>query len=120
VVGGALLTTGLTDLASFHVPETLIGVLGLSQIVYIGGKLASPPSCADLDAALAELRRKEAAFTALVAQETANPTADIAAAKATAQAAYKTALETVWTMFQATFGSELSTKATADRSLHTA
>jgi hypothetical protein len=120
VVGGTLLTTRLTDRVSFHVPETLIGVLGLIQVVYIGGQLASPPSCGDLDAALADLRRKEDAFTALVAQATANPTADVAAAKATPQAAYKTALETVWTMFQATFGGELSTKPTADRSLHTA
>ena len=44
----------------------------------------------------------------------------MAAARPAAQAAYKTAMETVWTMFQATLGSELSTKATADRSLHTA
>jgi hypothetical protein len=119
VVGGALLTTGLTDLASFEVPQTLLGILGLSQVVYIGGKLTSPPSCADIDAAITDLRRKEDAFIGLAARDPATLTAEEAAAMPAAQAAYRAAMETVWTMFQATLGSELSTKETADRTLHT-
>ena len=60
VVGGALLDTGLTDLAAFQVPQSLLGVLGLSQVVYVGGKLVSPPSYAELNSALTNLRDLEA------------------------------------------------------------
>ena len=43
-VGGALLVGGVNELASFSIPQTLLGILGLSQIVYIGGKLVSTSS----------------------------------------------------------------------------
>ena len=109
----------LPDLASFEVPQTLLGILGLSQVVYIGGKLTSPPSCADIDAAITDLRRKETSCIGLAARDPATLTAEEAAAMPAAQAAYRAAMETVWTMFQATLGSELSTKETADRTLHT-
>jgi len=62
VVGGALLKTGLTDLASFKIPETLLGVLGLSQVVYVGGKLAGPKSFSDLDDAISAARALETKF----------------------------------------------------------
>ena len=62
VVGGALVVTGLTDLASFKIPDNLLGILGLSQIIYIGGKLVSPPTCSDLDDAITVLRGLEEAF----------------------------------------------------------
>jgi hypothetical protein len=71
VVGGALLSTGLTDLASFEVPTTLLGILGLSQVVYVGGKLVAPTSIADLDKAVTNLRELERDF-----RETALKTAD--------------------------------------------
>src|SRR5262249_46800543 len=51
VVGGALVFIGLRDLATFSIPETLLGILGLSQVVYLGGKLVAPPSCSELNAA---------------------------------------------------------------------
>jgi hypothetical protein len=62
VVGGALLTSPWQDLASFSIPDNLLGVLGLSQVVYVGGKLVAPPSMADLDKALTELRQLESEF----------------------------------------------------------
>jgi hypothetical protein len=71
VVGGALLSIGLTDLASFEVPNTLLGILGLSQVVYVGGKLVAPSSIADLDKAVTKLRELEKDF-----RETALKTAD--------------------------------------------
>jgi hypothetical protein len=51
VVGGALLAAGINELSTFSVPETVLGVLGLSQIVYVAGKLVAPPSFDDLNAA---------------------------------------------------------------------
>ena len=64
VVGGALLVVGLRDLASFSIPETLLGVLGLSQVVYIGGKLVAPPTCSELNTATTALREMERDFVA--------------------------------------------------------
>jgi hypothetical protein len=49
VVGGALLAAGINELSSFSVPDTVLGVLGLSQVVYVAGKLVSPPSFDDLN-----------------------------------------------------------------------
>lgn len=62
VVGGALLAAGISELSSFTIPQTLLGVLGLSQVVYIGGKLVSPPSVAELNTATKALRELERQF----------------------------------------------------------
>jgi hypothetical protein len=62
VVGGALLSTGISELSTFSVPETLLGVLGLSQVVYVAGKLVSPPSFSDLNAATRTVRELERSF----------------------------------------------------------
>jgi hypothetical protein len=51
VVGAALLAAGINQLSSFTVPETVLGVLGLSQVVYLAGKLVSPPTFDELNAA---------------------------------------------------------------------
>jgi hypothetical protein len=51
VVGAALLAAGINQLSSFTVPETVLGVLGLSQVVYLAGKLVSPPTFEELNAA---------------------------------------------------------------------
>jgi hypothetical protein len=59
VVGSALLAAGINELASFTIPETLLGVLGLSQVVYVAGKLVAPPSSADLYASTKALRELE-------------------------------------------------------------
>ena len=37
-------------------PPTLLGVLGLSQVVYVGGVMVKPPAVADLDNAITQLR----------------------------------------------------------------
>ena len=51
VVGGALLAAGINELSTFSVPQTVLGVLGLSQVVYLAGKLVAPPSFDDLNTA---------------------------------------------------------------------
>jgi hypothetical protein len=61
VVGGALLVVGVSQLASFEIPTSLLGVLGLSQVVYVAGKLVSPPAMADLNKAIKALRDLERA-----------------------------------------------------------
>ncbi|WFT96999.1 hypothetical protein QA633_08085 [Bradyrhizobium barranii] len=64
VVGGALIIGGVTQLSSFEIPQTLLGILGLSQVVYIGGKLVTPTSMADLNKSIDDLRQAEKKFRA--------------------------------------------------------
>ena len=59
VVGGALLGAGFSDLSTSAIPLNLLGILGLSQIVYVGGKLATPPSFDELNKAATDLRKKD-------------------------------------------------------------
>ena len=65
-VGIALVVGGVTQLSSFTIPETLLGILGLSQAVYIGGKLVTPTTMADLNQAIANLRDLESKFRTAV------------------------------------------------------
>lgn len=64
VVGGALIIGGVTQLSSFEIPQTLLGILGLSQVVYLGGKLVTPTSMADLNKSIDDLRQAEKKFRA--------------------------------------------------------
>ncbi|MGY3690561.1 hypothetical protein ACVIGA_000641 [Bradyrhizobium sp. USDA 3240] len=61
-VGIALLIGGITQLASFTVPQNILGILGLSQIVYIAGKLVSTNGTSDLNTVLSDVRNAEAEF----------------------------------------------------------
>ena len=70
VVAVALLVGGEERLASFAVPETLLGILGLSQVVYVAGTLARPASIGDLDQALSNLREMEGKLQTCIARKT--------------------------------------------------
>lgn len=72
-VAVALVVGGASSLATFTVPETLLGILGLSQVVYVGGILVRPPAVDDLDQALTKLR---AAGEAVAASKTQNTDTD--------------------------------------------
>ncbi len=62
VVGIALVQVGFTELATFTIPEAMLGVLGLSQVVYLGGKVVDGPAIQELDVALDELVKAESSF----------------------------------------------------------
>ena len=62
VVGIALLMTGLSGLANFTIPMALLGVIGLSQVTYVGGKIVAPTKFGDLDSKLTELRKAQEDF----------------------------------------------------------
>lgn len=108
----------LNDLAGFAISDALLGLLGLSQVLYVGGKLIAPPAIRDLDAKLAELRKLEQALleardkAGLVgvafAFGTRSPEFD-AAAKAYAD--YKTAWAQARTMFESTLGRDVPAEA---------
>lgn len=61
-VGAALFIGGVTQLSSFTIPQTLLGILGLSQAVYIGGKIVTPTNMVTLNATLDDLRALELKF----------------------------------------------------------
>jgi len=76
-VGAALLVTGVNELASFTIPDTLLGILGLSQAVYIGGKAVSTSAVAEFNNAVTSLREAEQHYGEAM---TGKPGADPAAA----------------------------------------
>ena len=59
VVIGGLIVAGVNELSTFVVPNTILGIVGLSQVVYIGGKLATPTNISDLNSIIAGLRSDE-------------------------------------------------------------
>jgi hypothetical protein len=62
VIGIALLIIGVHGLANFSVPDALLGVIGLSQATYIGGKITAPTGFGDLDTKLTAVRAAQDAF----------------------------------------------------------
>ena len=62
VVMVALIAAGVTQLPTFVIPDTILGIVGLSQVVYIGGKLVTPTNMSDLNAAITDLRDRESKF----------------------------------------------------------
>ena len=88
VVGVSLLAIGLNGLASFDVPANFLGVLGLSQVVYVGGKLVAPPSCTELDKAISDLRDLETKFKAQATTANKGPPQSLAAAMLLAPTEY--------------------------------
>jgi hypothetical protein len=62
VVVLSLIATGVTQLSTFVIPNTILGIVGLSQAVYIGGKLVTPTNISDINAAITDLRDREKKF----------------------------------------------------------
>jgi hypothetical protein len=61
VVAVALVRTSLSDFGSFKIPNELLALLGLSQVVFIGGKAVEKSAYNELDAKLDDVRAKEEA-----------------------------------------------------------
>ena len=66
VVGGALLVAGVRELASFSIPDTLLGILGLSQAVYVTGKFVTPSDVGALNSAISAAREAEVTYLGTV------------------------------------------------------
>jgi hypothetical protein len=81
VVAVALIASSLTGLTTFEIPNELLGLLGLSQIVFIGGKAAEKSPYVELDERLTSLRQRERKYQLAVAAAAAitDPTARTAA-----------------------------------------
>lgn len=66
LVAYSLLTSDLEKLATFTVPPNLLALLGLSNVVYIGGKAVAPNSVGELDEKVRALRDAERNWVAKV------------------------------------------------------
>lgn len=62
IVAISLAMLGGSDLGTFDIPDTLLGVLGLSQGVYVAGRAVTPPTYADYDKKLTATREAEARY----------------------------------------------------------
>lgn len=60
VVAVALVRTGLSGLGAFEIPAELLQLLGLSQVVFIGGKAVETTSYEELEKQLKDVREQEA------------------------------------------------------------
>ncbi len=94
IVGISLVLTGLTSegaLAKFTISAEYLALIGLSQVVYVGGKAITPPTHSQLEDEISKLRNLETAFLEKVATawQSSTPTpADMAAAKSVALPEY--------------------------------
>jgi hypothetical protein len=62
VVAVALMISGFTGIGTFKIPLELLTLLGISQVVYVGGKASTKTGYAELDRKLDEVRRHEASY----------------------------------------------------------
>ncbi len=67
IVGVALASLGVSALETFKIPESMLGILGLSQAVYVAGKAVTPPSVSDYGKQIDKLRLAEDEFRKAVA-----------------------------------------------------
>lgn len=102
VVAAGLLMSGLTGLANFTIPPALLGLLGVSQVVYLGGKLIPANPYADLKRMITDLCDLESKFIEAAAstwqtnppeKRTPAETRDLNTAKADALAEYTAYVE---------------------------
>ena len=128
LVGMALLGAGgkMSDLSTFTIPGALLGILGLSQTVYIAGKLAAPPAISQLNEQISTLRVAECALqTALSKRDQAATSAgpaplpldrsELTARVGDVYDKYIDAWETTRTMFESTLSREVSAVAAGCR-----
>lgn len=60
---------GVRELASFSIPDTLLGILGLSQAVYVTGKFVTPSDVGALNSAISAAREAEVTYLGTVAAQ---------------------------------------------------
>ena len=68
VVAVALIGTSLSGLGTFKIPAELLALLGISQVVFIGGKAVDKSAFNELDKAIEEVRNHEAKYNELNAK----------------------------------------------------
>lgn len=124
LVGMALLGAGgkMGELSTFTIPEALLGILGLSQVVYVAGKLVAPPAISQLNDQIVLLRKAESNLQAALTKQEVSAASTGAAALPLYRDElatrvgdsfdkYMEAWETTRTMFESTLSREVSAVA---------
>lgn len=111
IVGVAILAAGINELASFKIPETLLGLLGLSQFVYVGGKVVASTSLGDLNSAVTELRDLETQIIDAASVRSDPYAADGGDALTVARRKYRNKARTVRVLFKSVTGRDVSDAA---------
>jgi hypothetical protein len=106
VVVVALISTNATGLGAFEIPDQLLALLGLSQVIYVGGKAIEKTGYQELDAKITEVRKHEAAFRDAKARSDA-----VAAAKEREE--FKAGVAQVGDMFWAIYEDQLKAQPPA-------
>jgi hypothetical protein len=99
VVAVALLSGGVGGLETFKIPGEMLALLGISQVVFIGGRAIDKTGYDELDKQLDEVQANEASYAQAVAKRKIAEAADPARGQAvkdaeTAEEGAKTKLET--------------------------
>jgi hypothetical protein len=87
VIGIALLIIGVNGLANFSIPTALLGVIGLSQVTYLGGKISAPATFSQLDDKLTAARKAQDDFLKATSPRWVTPAITAAEKAARLQAA---------------------------------
>jgi hypothetical protein len=102
IVAVALIMSNLTGPEAFHIPAELLGLLGISQGVFIAGRAAGTSAYQDLDKMLDEVRNQSNAYFAAKAFEKE-------ADRKTAEDKFREALRQAALMFWDVYGEQIGT-----------
>lgn len=61
-VAAIIVTTGFSDMSGFSLPSSWLEILGLSQAVFVGGRIVKPATMGDVDKLITELKKRDAAL----------------------------------------------------------
>ncbi len=109
VVAVALIQTSLAALGTFTISPQMLALLGLSQVVFVGGKALENTGVAELDQKIREVMRSEDKYLADKAALDAKPDDADLKAKVTADlAAFRTDVVDAAEMFWSVYGDVLT------------
>jgi hypothetical protein len=117
VVAVALISTSVTGLGTFQIPMQLLALLGISQVVFIGGQAIDKNGYSELGAKLDDVRKHEEAYQELITktQPAAQPADATVKALTPADAeverkAFKSSVAQAAEMFWAVYGDQIGPK----------
>jgi hypothetical protein len=113
IVAVALITTNLAGVEAFHIPAELLGLLGLSQSVFIVGRAAGTSAYQELDQALTDVRTKSGLYLVAKTEKTKDPEA----ALKTYREAVQQAASMFWDLYGEQIGEDKKPKALAPSEL---
>ena len=99
IVAVSLITTNLAGIEAFHIPPELLGLLGLSQGVFIVGRAAGTSPYQELDQTLTDVRTKAGLYLAAKTDKQKDPEA--------ALEAFREAVQQAASMFWDLYGEQI-------------